>query len=84
MFSIHDQEALMQLFSENKIPKFRYAQLENALYKNFFTDFQEIQTIPKDLRQLLSENCFYETLIVDQEKTSENGQTTKILFKTQK
>lgn len=83
MFSIHDEPQLTTLFEQESIPKFRYAQIENALYKNFVTDFSEIQTIPKDVRNLLKEHCFYKSLTVDLEKTSSNGQTTKILFKTQ-
>jgi 23S rRNA (adenine2503-C2)-methyltransferase len=82
MFSIHDEEKIKILFQENKIPAFRYAQIENALYKNFVSDFDEIQTIPKDLRDRLKENCFYLSLKVEKEVTSENGQTTKILWKT--
>ena len=42
-----------------------------------------MDTISKDLRKLLNENCFFSSLEVDTEKTSENGQTTKILFKTE-
>jgi 23S rRNA (adenine2503-C2)-methyltransferase len=82
MFSIHDEEKIKIFFQENKIPAFRYAQIENAIYKNFVSDFDEIQTIPKDLRDRLKENCFYLSLKVEKEVTSENGQTTKILWKT--
>ncbi len=80
--SIHNQLQLRDLLQEHKIPAFRYGQIENAIYKNFITDFDEIQTIPKDLRNLLKENCFYQSLTVDHEATSSNGQTTKFLFKT--
>lgn len=82
MYSIHDEEKIKELFEENKIPKFRYAQIENAIYKNFVTDFSEIQTIPKEIRSFLTENFYYNSLEVDHIVTSENGQTTKILFKT--
>lgn len=82
MYSIHDEEKIKELFEENKIPKFRYAQIENAIYKNFVTDFSEIQTIPKEIRSFLTEKFYYTTLEVDHIVTSENGQTTKILFKT--
>ncbi len=82
MFSIHDEEKIKIFFQENKIPAFRYAQIENAIYKNFVSNFDEIQTIPKDLRDKLKENCFYLSLKVEKEVTSENGQTTKILWKT--
>lgn len=82
MYSIHDEEKVLELFEANKIPKFRYVQIENALYKNFITDFDEMQTIPKEVRAFLKENFFYQSLTVDHIITSDNGQTTKILFKT--
>lgn len=82
MFSIHDEEKIKDLFKEKKIPPFRYSQLENAIYKNFVDDFLDIGTIPKELRELLKENCFYCSLEIDHIVTSDNWQTTKILFKT--
>lgn len=82
MYSIHDEEQLKNDLKSLKIPAFRYGQIENAIYKNFVTDFLEIQTIPKDLREYLNKNYFYNSLEVDYIKTSSNGQTTKILFKT--
>jgi len=82
MYSIHDEDKLKEFLSENKIPAFRYNQIENAIYKNYVTDFNKIETIPKDLREKLVQKFFYTTLEVDTQKTSENWQTTKILFKT--
>lgn len=82
MYSIHDEEKIKELFKEHKIPNFRYAQIENAIYKNFITDFNEIQTIPKETREFLNQNFYFTSLEVDHLVTSENGQTTKILFKT--
>jgi adenine C2-methylase RlmN of 23S rRNA A2503 and tRNA A37 len=71
-FSIHDKEKLLELFEKNNIKKFRYAQIENAIYKNFIDDFDKIETIPKDLRQLLKDNCFFSSLKVVEEVTSSN------------
>lgn len=82
MYSIHDEEKIKEILKENKFPTFRYAQIENAIYKNFVADFLEIQTIPKELREVLNNNFFYNSLEVDHEVTSSNWQTTKILFKT--
>ncbi|MDD5770449.1 MAG: 23S rRNA (adenine(2503)-C(2))-methyltransferase RlmN [Candidatus Gracilibacteria bacterium] len=82
MYSIHDEDKIKELFKEAKIPNFRYAQIENAIYKNFITDFNQIQTIPKDLREFLNNNFYYNSLEVDHMVTSGNGQTTKILFRT--
>jgi adenine C2-methylase RlmN of 23S rRNA A2503 and tRNA A37 len=72
MYSIHDEEKIKELFKEAKIANFRYAQIENAIYKNFITDFDEIQTIPKDLREFLKSNFYYNSLEVDHIVTSEN------------
>jgi 23S rRNA (adenine2503-C2)-methyltransferase len=82
MFSIHDEKQILELFEQNWHKKFRYAQLENALYKNLISDFDLMDTLPKEIRELLKENCFYNSLTVHSEVTSEDGQTTKFLFKT--
>ncbi|MFA5916635.1 MAG: 23S rRNA (adenine(2503)-C(2))-methyltransferase RlmN [Candidatus Gracilibacteria bacterium] len=82
MFTIHDEFLVKDFLKQNKFPPFRYAQIENAIYKNFVSDFDDIQTIPKDLRQLLTQDFFYYSLVADHIVTSDNGQTTKILFKT--
>lgn len=81
--SIHNEEKLREFLKENKFPSFRYDQIENAIYKNFITDFNKIETIPKNLREELDKNFFYQSISVDTVKTSENGQTTKILFKVE-
>jgi len=80
--SIYKEEEILKIFKENNIKPFRYEQIKNAIYKNFIDDFDEIETIPKDLRLFLNENCFYNSLEIDTIKTSLNKQTTKILFKT--
>jgi 23S rRNA (adenine2503-C2)-methyltransferase len=82
MFSIHDEKQILELLESNGHKKFRYAQIENAIYKNLITDFSTIETLPKDIRDLLVENCTYTSLRIHSEKTSEDGQTTKFLFLT--
>ncbi len=82
MFSIHDEALVKDFLKQNKFPPFRYAQIENAIYKNFVSDYWDIQTIPKELREKLNNNFFYYSLVTDHIVTSDNGQTTKILFKT--
>lgn len=83
MYSIHDEKKVKEFLEENWIKKFRYNQIENAIYKNFVDNFDEMEIIPKDLREKLKSNFFFNSLSVDTEVTSENGQTTKILFKTE-
>jgi 23S rRNA (adenine-C8)-methyltransferase len=82
MFSIHDEEKLKELLAENGHKPFRYGQIENAIYKNFITKFEDIDTIPKDLRQLLNDNCYYQSLKVEEQLESKDNQTTKILWET--
>jgi len=80
--SIHDEKSIKELLEKNWEKAFRYSQIENAIYKNYIEDFDEINTLSKKIRELLKENCFFYSLEVDSLKTSENWQTTKILFKT--
>lgn len=81
-FSIHDEDKLKKLLEENGEPAFRYAQIENAIYKNFISNFEDISTISKKAKELLKNNCFYTSLSVKSAKTSKDGQTTKIAFST--
>ena len=82
MFSIHDEQKVKELLVANGHKAFRYAQIENALYKNLITDFEAMDTLPKDIRALLRENCTYTSLTLHHEITDPEGQTTKFLFKT--
>ena len=82
MFSIHDEKQIITLLESHGHKRFRYAQIENAIYKNLITDFDTIETLPKGIREGLKEHCFYNSLTVHSEVTSEDGQTTKFLFKT--
>ncbi len=82
MYSIHNEEKVKEILEQFWEKKFRYAQIENAIYKNFITDFDKMHTLSKKTREILKQNFFFNSLEVDSEVTSENGQTTKILFKT--
>ena len=82
MFSIHDEIQLKTLLTEAWEKSFRYAQIENAIYKNFITNYDDISTISNKSKELLRENCFFTSLLVESQVTSDSGQTTKILFKT--
>lgn len=82
MYSIHDENKIKELIKEIKEQPFRYAQIENAIYKNNIVNFDDITTISKPIREMLKENFFYSSLEIDHIVTWENWQTTKILFKT--
>ena len=81
--SIHDEKKVKELLEKNWEKTFRYSQIENAIYKNFIVDFDKMETLSKKVREILKENCFFDSLIVDTEKTSANWQTTKTLYKTE-
>jgi len=80
--SIHDEQAVKKLLEENWEKAFRYNQIENAVYKNFIDDFEQMNTLSKKTRDILKQNCFFTSMEIDSEVTSENWQTTKILWKT--
>ena len=82
MFSIHDEAKIKELLIANGEKSFRYAQIEHAIYKELRSDFSEITTLSKPVRELLSTHCFHNSLQIDSEHTSENGQTTKFLLRT--
>ncbi len=52
------------------------------MYKNAAKNFDEIETLPKEIRTLLKENCFFYSLKLHSAITSDDGQTTKFLFNT--
>lgn len=83
MYSIHDEINLKKILEENGEPKFRYAQIENAIYKNFITDFDEISTISKKSKEILKENFFYSCLKIKKIVDSSDDQTSKLLFETE-
>ena len=81
-YSIHNEEKVKEMLVNNNLKVFRYDQIENAIYKNFIWDFLEISTISKDLRELLYNNFYYESINAKEIINSDNWQTTKILFET--
>jgi adenine C2-methylase RlmN of 23S rRNA A2503 and tRNA A37 len=65
MYSIHDENKIKELIKEIKEQPFRYAQIENAIYKNNIVNFDDITTISKPIREMLKENFFYSSLEID-------------------
>ncbi|EKE27806.1 MAG: Ribosomal RNA large subunit methyltransferase N [uncultured bacterium (gcode 4)] len=82
MYSIHDEENLKRILIENWEKPFRYAQIENAIYKNFIKKYDDITTISKVSKTILNNNFFYSCLKLKKNITSEDWQTTKLLFET--
>lgn len=82
MFSIHDEIKLKELLTEHGHKTYRYAQIEHAIYKDLITDFDAMTTIPKEMRELLKEHCYFMALRVKSQVSSDDGQTTKFLIET--
>lgn len=62
-------------------PGYRANQIWTALYKNFITDVAEITALPKALREKLADLFSFQALKPVRSIQSEDGQTTKTLFK---
>ncbi len=62
--------------------KYRITQIEKALYKEFVHNFDEITTLPKDLREKLKQEFPFSSLKIKLEKASKNKQTEKVIFET--
>ena len=82
MISIHDEVGIKALLTEKGEKPFRYAQIEHAIYKELATNFSEVTTLSKVLRDMVIENTFTFSITLKHETTSDNGQTTKFLFET--
>jgi 23S rRNA (adenine2503-C2)-methyltransferase len=73
-------EQIQSYFEQNKIPKFRFSQLENAYFNQFATSFDEITTFPKDLREKLKSE--FELASLTLAETRESQDSTKFVFRT--
>ena len=73
-------EQIQSYFEQNKITKFRFTQLENAVFNQFATSFDEITTFPKDLREKLKSEFSLISLTLSETRESEDS--TKFVFKT--
>jgi len=73
-------ENIQKFLQENKVSKFRFKQLEDAIFKQSVTSFDEITVFPKDLRDKLKENCSLTSMFLVESKKS--GDTIKFVLKT--
>lgn len=71
---------IVEFLEEKKTPQFRIKQIQHAIFKEYITQFSQITTLPKYLREELDEKFNLETFtLVEAHKTQE---ITKMLFKT--
>ncbi|MDE5977207.1 MAG: 23S rRNA (adenine(2503)-C(2))-methyltransferase RlmN [Turicibacter sp.] len=78
IFSL-DIEEWQNWLAENKQPKFRAKQIFDWLYKKRVHSIEEMNNLPKDLKQLLKETFDFTTLSERAKQIATDG-TTKFLF----
>ncbi|MBZ1345270.1 MAG: 23S rRNA (adenine(2503)-C(2))-methyltransferase RlmN [Candidatus Nealsonbacteria bacterium] len=64
-----------------KEPIFRLKQVKKAIFFDLIESWDKATTLPKNLRQKLSENCPLQELKAEKTLTSKDGETLKVLFK---
>ena len=79
---IHHESQVKQLLEEHGHKPYRYAQIQHALYKDNYENWDDVTTLPKEVKQLLKDETQIHTLTIDDQSTSSDGQTTKFLFET--
>lgn len=67
-------------FEKNNIPKFRFKQLYNAIFKELVISFDDITVFPKSLREQLKQQFSITSLFLVQSHKS--GNTIKFVLKT--
>lgn len=82
VFSVHDQEKILDLLKLHNEKPFRYAQIEHAIYKDLIQDWNEATTLAKPLREILAKHTSFMSLTIHKRMDSEDGQTSKFLLKT--
>ncbi len=79
--SIFDIQALEEFRKEHQLDPYRIDQIYQAIFKHSILDFEQITTLPKQIRDALKERFFI--LSIKPLKVLESEDTTKIAFETQ-
>lgn len=69
-----------EFIKKYKLPKYRLRQIEEAFYQKPYKSFDEISTLPKDIRDKLSKEIKFSTLKEVKRLESGNSKTIKVLF----
>lgn len=75
-------DSLNKAFGTLNEKKYRTKQIFEGLYKNFFGDWNDFTTLPKELRKWLGDNFFIESLTLNKKVKSLDQSTQKLLFQT--
>ena len=68
---------------KHNLPAYRISQINSHYYKEFVSSWDEMSTLPKDLREKLKKEIPFSKLIYVSSNTSKDGNTQKVLFKTE-
>lgn len=71
-------------FKKYNLPNYRISQLNKHYYKDLSSSFDEMSTLPKELREKLKEEIQLPLLTVISSQISKDKNTQKVLFKTSK
>ena len=77
---LFDDAVLSQYMKDKKIQPYRLKKVLQELYKNQNISWNEMTTLPKDLKSELSEQ--FEIINLSIEQIIESDDTTKFAFKT--
>jgi len=73
-------EELNELLMEWGLPKFRGKQLADWMYKKSVTDFNDMQNLPKNMREKLAAECVIDRAAQVDQLDSADGRTSKFLL----
>ncbi|MBN1915942.1 23S rRNA (adenine(2503)-C(2))-methyltransferase RlmN [Candidatus Dojkabacteria bacterium] len=69
-----------KFINKYNLPGFRLKQIEEAFYQKPIRSFEEITTLPKDIKNKLSQEITFSTLREIKKLESKNSKTIKLLF----
>ena len=72
-----------QFIKKYTLPRYRISQIHLKYYGEFISSWDELSTWPKDLREKLKEEIPFSKLTHISSNTSKDGNTQKVLFKTE-
>jgi 23S rRNA (adenine2503-C2)-methyltransferase len=73
---------LTEWMADHGQPAYRARQVYDALYRQLVSSFDEIQVLPKTLRQMLADELPITAMVPVNEAISSNGDTVKTLYQT--
>lgn len=72
---------LREKLQSNGIPSYRANQIFKDLFKNGIDTYDQMTTLPENVKEFLNNNVPILSIVPSKEKESSDGSTTKVLFK---